>query len=271
MVAGLRETRPLGCINCLRTLPYLEAWDERYRGDGLTIVGVHSPEFGFERNAGNVRRAIGANGIRYPVVQDNELATWNAWGNQYWPAEYLIDAGGQVRYATFGEGHDEETEAAIRALLAERGDALAAARARPHGVTPVSSRTTPETYVGAERAAGFLGTPPSLGTRTYRPPASLPPSRFALGGRWTIGPQAATAGADATIDATVQARFVYLVLSPPEGRSGAVTVTLDGGRRRRIAVPTQRLYRLVALGENGRHRLRVAVSAGTSAYAFTFG
>ena len=110
------------CINCIRTLPYLKAWDARYRAEGLTIVGVHTPEFPFERDAGNVRDAIGRNGLRYPVAQDNEYATWNAYGNEYWPAKYLIDARGRVRYVHFGEGDDDQTEQAIRDLLAEAGD-----------------------------------------------------------------------------------------------------------------------------------------------------
>ena len=109
------------CINCIRTLPYLVAWDKAYRDKGLTIVGVHSPEFTFERNADNVARALKQNGITYPVAQDNELATWTAWGNQYWPAKYLIDAKGHVRYAHFGEGDYDKTESAIRQLLKEPG------------------------------------------------------------------------------------------------------------------------------------------------------
>src|SRR3954454_17058438 len=145
------------CINCLRTLPYLKAWDRRYRPDGLTIVGVHSPEFPFERDAGNVAGAIKREGIRYPVAQDNQLSTWDAWGNQYWPAEYLIDARGQVREAHFGEGDYDKTEAAIRALLAERdGGRVSSPRARPRGVTPVGDQATPETYVGTARAQGFV-------------------------------------------------------------------------------------------------------------------
>ena len=103
------------CINCIRTLPYLKAWDGRYRERGLTVIGVHAPEFPFERDAGNVARAVRGNGLRYPVAQDNEFATWNAYGNQFWPAKYLIDARGRVRYTHFGEGDYEETEAAIRA------------------------------------------------------------------------------------------------------------------------------------------------------------
>ena len=128
------------CINCIRTLPYLKAWDEEYRDDGLTIVGVHAPEFPFEKEASNVEDAIADNGIEYPVVQDNELATWTAWGNQYWPAKYLIDADGQVRYTHFGEGSYDETEQAIRSLLAEAGDddlgAEAKAKARANRPGP---------------------------------------------------------------------------------------------------------------------------------------
>ena len=110
------------CINCIRTLPYLKAWDERYRDKGLVTVGVHTPEFPFERDAGNVEEAIVQNALRYPVVQDNDYATWDAYGNQFWPAKYLIDARGQVRYTHFGEGDYEETEGAIRRLLEEAGN-----------------------------------------------------------------------------------------------------------------------------------------------------
>ena len=120
------------CINCIRTLPYVRAWDERYRRRGLTVVGVHTPEFPFERDAGNVERAIAQNQLRYPVAQDNDYATWDAWGNQYWPAKYLIDARGRVRYAHFGEGDYDKTESAIRALLAEAGASRLGATARAH-------------------------------------------------------------------------------------------------------------------------------------------
>jgi cytochrome c biogenesis protein CcdA/thiol-disulfide isomerase/thioredoxin len=261
------------CINCLRTLPYLEAWDRRYRADGLTIVGVHSPEFGFEHDAGNVRRAIAANGIAYPVVQDNDLATWTAWGNEFWPADYLVDARGRVRAAAFGEGGYDKTEGEIRSLLAERGEALAARRARPTGITPVDAHTTPETYLGVERAQGWTAKP-QAGEHTYAatPAAALALDAFSLGGAWTIGGQPATAGARATIDAHVQARFVYLVLAPPSAqRPGSVTVTVDGGRPHRVRVTTQRLYTLVRRPADGAHRIHLAFGRGTAAYAFTFG
>ncbi|HEY6759239.1 MAG TPA: cytochrome c biogenesis protein DipZ [Baekduia sp.] len=261
------------CINCLRTLPYLEAWDQRYRSEGLTIVGVHAPEFDFEHDAGNVQRAIATNDIKYPVVQDNNLSTWNAWGNQYWPAEYLIDAKGEVRESHFGEGDYDKTEADIRALLAERGTAVTAAHARPKGITPVGDDATPETYVGAARTQGFVGTPPTKGTRTYAAPHGDPPlNGFALGGTWTIGDEPATAGANATISATVQSRFVYLVLSPPSAaRRGAVDVSVDGKHTKRVVVDGQRLYTLADFGHTSQHALRLTLTPGTSAYAFTFG
>ncbi|WCB94649.1 Protein DipZ [Baekduia alba] len=261
------------CINCLRALPYLEAWDQRYRAQGLTVVGIHAPEFAFEHDAGNVQRAIATNNIKYPVVQDNNLSTWNAWGNQYWPAEYLIDAKGEVRETHFGEGDYETTEAAIRALLAERGSAVTAARAKPKDVTPVGTEATPETYVGTARAQGFVGTPPTKGTHDYGTPRARPPlNGFALGGTWTIGDEPATAGADAALRATVQGRFVYLVLSPPPGgRTGTVDVAVDGRRTKRVTVDHQRLYTLADFGHTARHTIALTFSRGTSAYAFTFG
>ncbi|WP_027008181.1 cytochrome c biogenesis protein DipZ [Conexibacter woesei] len=258
------------CINCLRTLPYLEAWDARYRRQGLTIVGVHAPEFQFEHDAGNVARAIRSNHIKYPVVQDNDLGTWNAYGNQYWPADYLIDADGQVRATQFGEGDYAKTESEIRSLLAERGDRLSASRSRPHGVTPVGTQATPETYVGAERADGWIKRP-SKGTKSYTAPANPPLNGFALGGTWNIADQPATAvSTGASITATVQARFVYLVLSPPRGHAGAVTVQVDG-KTKHIAVTSQRLYTLADFGTTSVHTLKITFAPGTSAYAFTFG
>ena len=175
------------CINCLRTLPYLRAWDERYRDRGLTIVGVHTPEFAFEKDSGNVRDAIARNHLRYAVAQDNDYGTWDAWSNQYWPAKYLIDAKGQVRYAHFGEGDYAVTEVAIRSLLAEAGAATLGARAgRQPGEVP-GRQTTPETYLGAARAERWLP-PPQPGVHDYPArPASCPraTSRSAGAGRST--------------------------------------------------------------------------------------
>jgi cytochrome c biogenesis protein CcdA/thiol-disulfide isomerase/thioredoxin len=254
------------CINCIRTLPYLKAWDARYRKAGLTIVGVHSPEFSFEKDAGNVQRAIASFGIHYPVVQDNNLATWSAWGNQYWPAEYLIDARGKVRHVHFGEGDYDQSEAAIRSLLAER-DGRLGAMAKPHDPFTISAATTPETYVGSARAERWVPSTPRDGTHTYAAPASLPTSHFALGGTWRVTPEDGTAVGNATLTARVHARHVYLVL----GGRGTVGVDVAGGRSRTISVTSQRLYTLADFPRVGEHVLRLSFTPGVSAFAFTFG
>ena len=142
------------CINCIRTLPYLRAWDERYRDRGLVIVGVHTPEFEFEKDAGNVRDAIARSRLRYPVAQDNDYGTWNAWGNQLLARQVPDRRAGQVRYAHFGEGEYEATEQAIRSLLAEAGRRLGARAGRQPGEVP--GEATPETYLGTARAARWL-------------------------------------------------------------------------------------------------------------------
>jgi cytochrome c biogenesis protein CcdA/thiol-disulfide isomerase/thioredoxin len=269
------------CINCLRTLPYLEAWDARYRGDGLVIVGVHSPEFPFEHEAGNVAAAIKREGIRYPVAQDNDLKTWDAWGNQYWPAEYLIDAQGQVRHVNFGEGDYDATEMAIRSLLIEAGHANPGAMAAPKDVAHPSTTATPETYLGLARAERF-DPQPLAGTRTYAEPGDLATSHFALSGTWTETSEAATAGIGAAIHASVVGKDVYLVLSPPKGAAGKVTVELDGKpipadregadvHGGVVSVTSQRLYHLVSAPKVEHRALTLRLSSGVSGYAFTFG
>jgi cytochrome c biogenesis protein CcdA/thiol-disulfide isomerase/thioredoxin len=273
------------CINCLRTLPYLKAWDERYRAQGLTIVGVHTPEFAFERKTANVRGAIARQGIRYPVVQDNEFGTWNAFGNQYWPAKYLIDARGRVRYVHFGEGEYEETEGAIRTLLAEAGDRPLGKRAQPRSrIETVGHRATPETYLGSARAQSFSPVGPQDGTHDYvaAAAAKLPQSVFSLGGRWHVDREAARAVLGATITARVVGGAVYLVLASSGDRPRRVRVELDGRpiapdaagddvRDGVVTVRRQRLYNLVKLASPGEHVLRLGFDAGVSGFAFTFG
>ena len=272
------------CINCIRTLPHLTAWDRRYRDQGLTIVGVHSPEFDFEKDAGNVAAAIRQNDIRYPVAQDNEMATWDAWQNQYWPAEYLIDAHGKVREARFGEGDYDRTEAAIRSLLRERGDARLGGMAHARRTYDPARRSTPETYVGSDRARGYVPlNSPGTGTRTYRPaPRRLKLNQFALAGPWTVDGEHAVAGAGGTIAAQVLGKDVYVVLAPPSRGAGAAQVLLDGRpirasaagsdvRRGVIRVTRQRLYHVVHRPRPEQHRLDLVFSDGTGAFAFTFG
>ncbi|HEX6027094.1 MAG TPA: cytochrome c biogenesis protein DipZ [Solirubrobacter sp.] len=251
------------CINCIRTLPYLVAWDRAYRDAGLTIVGVHSPEFTFERKASNVERAIRQNGIRYPVAQDNAMATWNAWGNQYWPAKYLIDARGHVRYAHFGEGAYEETEAAIRTLLNQPG-----AKAAPAKTYATAEQRTPETYLGALRAERFLPGRIVPGRANYTAyDGELPPDHFTLGGNWTIDDESARAGRHAFIRGAVQGKDVYLVLSGP----GTVDVTVDGRFERTVRVTKQDIYTLLSRPEPGLHQIELRFSPGVAGYAFTFG
>ncbi|HEV2922886.1 MAG TPA: cytochrome c biogenesis protein CcdA [Solirubrobacteraceae bacterium] len=270
------------CINCIRTLPYLKAWDAAYRNRGLTIVGVETPEFAFEHDAGNVANAIGQFGLRYPVVQDNNMGTWNAYGNQYWPADYLIDAHGQVRYAAFGEGDYDKTETAIRALLAESGYAVAG-KGHPTGVIVPSQQATPETYLGTARAQGWLAAP-KAGQHYYGGPATaeLGLNEFAYSGTWNISDQPAMAVSSAGIDVEFQAKNVYLVLSSPGESPLPVQVLLDGrpiaardaGADVHAGVVTvrgQRLYTLVSLARTGRHHLSLRIAPGISGYAFTFG
>ncbi|HEY0517711.1 MAG TPA: cytochrome c biogenesis protein DipZ [Solirubrobacteraceae bacterium] len=270
------------CINCIRTLPYLKAWDATYRSDGLTVVGVETPEFAFERDAGNVRGAISQFGIRYPVVQDNSMGTWNAYANEAWPADFLIDARGQVRYASVGEGDYGRTETAIRALLAEAG-ARVGGRGHAVGVVVPSSRTTPETYIGTARAEGWLHQP-KAGLHDYGGPVTGPLSlnEFALSGRWRIAEQPATAVASAAIDVEFQAKRVYLVLSSSGARARGVQVLLDGHPVAAadagadvhggiVTVRGQRLYSLISQPSDRRAHLTLRFPPGVSGYAFTFG
>jgi cytochrome c biogenesis protein CcdA/thiol-disulfide isomerase/thioredoxin len=269
------------CINCIRTLPYLKAWDAKYRKDGLTIVGVHTPEFPFEREANNVETAIEENGIRYPVAQDNEQATWNAYGNQYWPAEYFIDAQGRVRYVHFGEGEYGEKEKVIRELLAEAGKSVKGGDATVHAIAPSATVTTPETYLGAARAERFTNAMLSPGSHDFTAPQALPANEFAYYGKWRIALDSATAGAGAALDLNFGARRVYLVLGSP-GRDRKVRVLLDGRpissaeagtdvHDGAVTVTGQRLYNLVDLAKVGHHVLTLEPEAGVMGYAFTFG
>jgi cytochrome c biogenesis protein CcdA/thiol-disulfide isomerase/thioredoxin len=273
------------CINCLRTLPYVKAWDERYRADGLTIVGVHTPEFAFEKLASNVQRAIDDEHLRYPVVQDNDFGTWNAFTNQGWPSKFLVDATGKVRYAHLGEGDYEETEAAIRTLLAEAGTRKLGAAAKPEGtIESVGAHATPETYLGSARAQGFSPVGPTDGTRDYAAARGdeLRQSVFSLGGRWRVDAESARAVRDATITARVVGTAVYLVLSSEGDRPRRVEVRLDGKpisaadagadvRGGAVTVRRQRLYSLVRVGAIEEHVLTLRLEPGVSGYAFTFG
>jgi cytochrome c biogenesis protein CcdA/thiol-disulfide isomerase/thioredoxin len=286
-LAGLRGKAVLldfwtyTCVNCLRTLPQVEAWYRKYKGDGLVVVGVHTPEFPFERIAANVEDAIDANGVTYPVVQDNEYGTWDAYGNQFWPAGYLIDASGNIRYVHFGEGGDRATERAIRSVLAERGAKRLGGETNVHLQVPSKTTTTPESYLGLSRLERFANKPLRPGTREYQAPSELLPNELAYSGRWTLALEGATAAGNSSLDLNFGARRVFLVLGSP-GKPRKMEVLLDGSpipdslagpdvHGGIVTVDGQRLYSLVDLPKVEHHTLTLRLASGISGYAFTFG
>ena len=260
------------CINCQRAIPHVVDWYGRYRDDGFVAIGVHTPEYAFERVPGNVASGAAALHIGYPVALDNDYATWNSYQNLYWPAEYLIDAQGAVRHTKFGEGDYDGTERLIRRLLADANPnatlpgASGSVDATPH------TRLTPETYLGAGKAVNYGGDGEyRAGTATFAYPATLPDDRFALRGRWTVDDQGATAdGDDAAIRLNYTGKDVYVVV----GGTGTITVT-RGGQTTATAIggpPT--LHRVAGsnAGETAhRDQLDMQVGKGLQVFSFTFG
>ena len=257
------------CINCLRTLPHLKAWDRTYRMRGLQIVGVHTPEFAFEHEEDNVRSAVERLGVAYAVAMDNDFGTWDAYRNRYWPAKYLIDRRGHLRYVHFGEGAYGETESHIRTLLAERSEALPA-RVKVADSTPGMSPFTPETYLGYQRISPEQFAATNFGPDrfvTYRFPQSLAQNQFAVSGLVRIEHQRLVAGLGARLRMRFRAQRVYLVL----GGRGTVDVFLDRRRKRKVRVNGSRLYELLSLPMAREGLLELRFTPGLSAYAFTFG
>ncbi|MGZ8783772.1 MAG: thioredoxin family protein, partial [Gaiellaceae bacterium] len=267
-LAGLRGRVVLidfwtySCINCLRTLPYIREWDDRYRAAGLTVVGVHAPEFAFERVEANVRENVRELELRYPVALDNDFATWGAWSNQYWPAKYLIDREGHIRYFHFGEGDYAETENAVRTLL---GDAPAASGLDEPGAR---EQVTPESYLGFERFDRNGGDRIVAGKpHAYTFPRGLSDNELAFGGVWTVEGERAVAGLGAGLRLDYRARDVLLVLTG----KGSVDVLVDGKPERTVEVSGDRLYTLVERPRSGDHLLELRFAPGVAAYALTFG
>ena len=251
------------CINCLRTLPHLEAWYAAYRREGLVIVGVHTPEFAFEHVASNVRAAVKRLGILYPVVQDNDYKTWNNYANEYWPAEYLIDRRGHIRHTSFGEGGYGETERLIRELLGARGPlARRVADATPRELM------TPESYLGYERLARYTG---SLlypdRPADYRFAGSLPENDLTYAGRWTVEREKIVAGPKARLRLHFHAEDVYVVL----GGHGTVRAFVDGKPTGALNVDSFRLYTVRASHRLVDATLELRFTPGVEAYSFTFG
>jgi hypothetical protein len=200
------------------------------------------------------------------------MATWDAWSNQYWPAEYLIDARGHVRHVSFGEGEYGKTEAAIRSLLQEAGTAKLGGDAKPSVTYSPAQSATPETYLGLARAQRFLPRASRPGTSTYVPyKGRLPLSSFSFGGTWTLTDEAAEAGPGASLTGRVAGKDVYLVLSPPKRGAGTVKVAVDGKPTKTVKVTSQKLYHLFSAPELETHTLKLTPSPGVAGYAFTFG
>ena len=282
------------CINCLRTLPYVKAWAEKYRDQGLVVIGVHAPEFAFERDVGNVTKAMKELGINYPVAIDNDYKIWRAFNNEYWPAHYFADAQGRIRYHHFGEGDYAESERVIQQLLREAGsksvaDGLINADAKGVQLAPdMNEVQSPETYLGYQRAEHFVPETSLVPNKVsaYVPPANLALNDWGLGGQWNVGAERATAGATASrIVYRFHARDLHLVLGPgADGKPVRFKVSIDGqapGDAHGVdvspdgsgQVTEQRLYQLVRQSGGVKDRTFSIefLDPGVSAYAFTFG
>lgn len=271
------------CINCIRTLPYVTSWYEKYKDEGFVVVGVHTPEFEFEKNTENVINATKQYNITYPVAQDNEYATWDAYNNRYWPAHYLIDANGNVRYVHFGEGKYDETEEAIMKLLEEAGNApTSQSTVKLEDQTPREA-LTPETYLGKSRSERFASEELlTLGSNTYTPKASIPTDEFAYSGTWDVSSEYSESVKDSSLLLQFKGNKVFLVMHPTNGNE-TVQVFLDGKRidataegsdvvDGEITLDEPRLYELVDFkGKSGEHLLKLEFDAGVQIFAFTFG
>jgi thiol-disulfide isomerase/thioredoxin len=283
------------CINCLRTLPYLKAWNEKYRDQGLVIIGVHTPEFAFEKIPRNVEQAIRDLGITYPVAMDNQYTIWNSYKNEYWPAHYLIDANGKIRHQHFGEGAYQETEQTIQSLLKEAHQGVLAmndklVQVAGSGATAAAAdemERSPETYVGYARQQN-LASPEAIkqdAAAQYSAPHVLKTNQWALSGKWQVSAEAAAVQASGgAISYRFEGRDLHLVLGTRNGKPVRFKVTLDGAApgadhgadidaQGNGVIREQRLYQLVRQsGKFTVHTFRIQfLDADAEAFAFTFG
>ncbi|CAN5145491.1 cytochrome c biogenesis protein DipZ [soil metagenome] len=272
------------CINCIRNNPYIESWYNNYKDDGFVVVGVHAPEFSFEKLPANVQKALKDQKLTYPVALDNDFDTWNAYQNQSWPAGYLIDAEGNVRRIHEGEGQYAETEKAIRGLLEEKGANVSSKAMANNKAVPITSQQTPETYLGSKRASNFVGTP-ALGAATGQPfthAASLARNEWSLGGTWNVDAEKITAGDGATLRFHVAAKNVYVVAGSDS--EAKIKILLDGKpisdtnapgedvTNSMVTVNESKLFRLVKFPAfSSDSTIELQVPAGVSLNAFTFG
>ncbi len=272
------------CINCIRTLPHVTSWYDKYKNQGFEVIGIHTPEFQFEHNTQNVQQAIKMYNIHYPVGQDNEYATWNNFSNEYWPAEYLIDAKGIIRRTEFGEGEYDQTELAIQALLKENGEKITSKLSKMPDETP-SNSISPETYLGSSRMqyyypAGNLGN----GSNNFTLSNNLSQNSFSIGGLWTIENEFAVANNHASLNYNFTADKVYIILNPGAIKPGIVRILFDGKpissneagadvNNSQVKVDSDRLYSIVDLhGKYENHIVTLEfLSQGIQVFTFTFG
>ena len=260
------------CINCQRAIPHVEAWYQKYAADGLVVIGVHTPEYAFEHVASNVAAGAKRLHITYPIALDNDYSTWNAFDNQSWPAEYLIDSNGQVRHVSIGEGDYSGSETLIRQLLsaARPGVVLPAASDLPD-LTPTNENQTPETYLDSQRCMSNANDPLTEqlinGRQTYTFPAAIPADEFGLDGTWTVGDESITAGANARIKLAYNASDVYLDVSG----TGTVTATVSGKTSTYAVAGAPNIYTVVSQRAPSTGTVTLTLSPGLQAYSFTFG
>lgn len=271
------------CINCIRTLPHVTSWYEKYKDEGFVVVGVHTPEFEFEKKTQNVENAIQQYDITYPVAQDNDYKTWRAYANRYWPAHYLIDAEGYVRYTHFGEGKYDETEKKIKELLSEAGNSPDASLVQLEDQTPKSMQT-PETYLGLSRIAKFGSTQlPVEGENQYKYPSVLQKDYWALQGTWKLDDEFSETVANSKLKLNFTGQKVFLVIRPSTTYQ-QVSVSLNGQaltndtagsdvKESKITLDTDRLYEIVN-SESGVITGELEFDfkdSGIQVFAFTFG
>lgn len=265
------------CINCIRSLPYVEKWYQTYHDKGLVVVGVSTPEFAFEHNPANVQAAVKRDGLTYPVALDNNDDTWNAFDNSSWPADYLIDKSGNIRYVSLGEGDYGTTEKAIQILLGTSQPLQT-----PTSNVPITASQTPETYFGTNRAQSYTGSPAeTAGTTDYTASTTLSTNSWTLQGAWQISPEYITSqSATSTLTFHVSAKDVYVVAGSVNNQSESVAVSLPAtaagqygsdAPQGKLVVSGSRLYHIVSLNKAGDTTVTLTVPTGVSLYTFTFG
>ena len=267
------------CINCQRTLPYINDWYAKYKDQGLVVVGLHTPEFAFERIQSNVEKAVERFGIKYPVVLDNDYSTWNALGNQFWPRKYLVDIDGYIVYDHIGEGNYEETEKAIQNALKERAvrmgmeDKVSTATTKPSGVVTVdtSKVKSPETYFGSARnqylANGAAG---RAGEQALTIPPTISSNKLYLGGTWNMTSEYAENKSAGSVVFSYEAKNVYITAGSAEGVE--VEIYKDDVFVKKVTVKDETLYQLIGDADYGEHTLKIVIpKAGLQAFTFTFG